>query len=424
MGIGIVFSHENIQEIVKIILIVSIVRVLLFMLAHKFNDKLKFVWSNIEDFFGLFNIASKYEAQQTVAKKILIFNWRDTRHKFAGGAEVYIHELAKRWVKAGHKVTVFCGNDGHSPRYETIDGVEIVRRGGFYFVYIWAFLYYVLKFRDKYDIVIDCENGIPFFTPLYVQKKKYLVIHHIHQEVFRKSLSPFLSTIATTLEMKVMPLVYRKIPVITVSPSSKQEIMNWKISKKEPVIIYNGVDLKRYKPAKKSETPMVLYLGRLQQYKSLHVLIEAAKSILEHVPKAEFVIAGDGDELVEANYKRVLAYSNGAFYLSPIVFLWAKMSLKIKVQKAAKAAAEAAASTSSAPTPIIPPSNPVNSNATEGTSTVTEEASTNATEEPTNVTEETSTNATGESTNVYKGITTLGNIEIQKADDSDEKKNL
>lgn len=296
MGIGIVLSHENIQEIVEIILIVSVLRVLVFMLAHKFNDKLKFVWSNIEDFFGLFNIASKYESQQTVAKKILIFNWRDTRHKFAGGAEVYIHELAKRWVKAGHKVTVFCGNDGHSPRYETIDGVEVVRRGGFYFVYVWAFLYYVLKFRDKYDIVIDCENGIPFFTPLYVQKKKYLVIHHIHQDVFRKSLSPLLSMIATTLEMKIMPLVYRKIPVITVSPSSKHEIMNWKISKKEPVIIYNGVDLKRYKPAKKSEIPMVLYLGRLQQYKSLHVLIEAAKKILEHVPKAEFVIAGDGED--------------------------------------------------------------------------------------------------------------------------------
>jgi len=131
-----------------------------------------------------------------------------------------------------------------------------------------------------------------------------------------------------------------------------------------------------------------------------------------------------GDELVEANYKRVLAYSNGAFYLSPIVFLWAKMSLKVKVQKAAKAAAEAVASTSSAPTPIIPPSNPVNSNPTQGTSTATEEASTNVTEEPTNATEEASTNATEEPTNVYKGITTLGNIEIEKAGNSDEKKNL
>lgn len=38
-----------------------------------------------------------------------------------------------------------------------------------------------------------------------------------------------------------------------------------------------------------------------------------------------------GDELEISNYKRVLAYSNGLFYLSPIVFLWAKLSLKKKV---------------------------------------------------------------------------------------------
>lgn len=40
-----------------------------------------------------------------------------------------------------------------------------------------------------------------------------------------------------------------------------------------------------------------------------------------------------GDELELANYKRVLAYSNGLFYLSPIVFLWAKLSLKSQTKK-------------------------------------------------------------------------------------------
>lgn len=42
-----------------------------------------------------------------------------------------------------------------------------------------------------------------------------------------------------------------------------------------------------------------------------------------------------GDELEIANYKRLLAYSNGLFYLSPIVFLYAKLKLggHIKVLK-------------------------------------------------------------------------------------------
>lgn len=61
-----------------------------------------------------------------------------------------------------------------------------------------------------------------------------------------------------------------------------------------------------------------------------------------------------GDELVEANYKRVLAYSNGAFYLSPIVFLWAKMALKAKIQNAANTVAAIPAQPISPSTPPVP----------------------------------------------------------------------
>jgi hypothetical protein len=70
-----------------------------------------------------------------------------------------------------------------------------------------------------------------------------------------------------------------------------------------------------------------------------------------------------GDELEIANYKRVLAYSNGLFYLSPIVFLWAKMSLKTKIKKLeSESNSNGVSTTPTAPTtpiePIIPPSTP------------------------------------------------------------------
>lgn len=223
-------------------------------------------------------------------------NWRDTKHSYSGGAEVYIHELAKRWVKAGHKVTLFCGNDGRCSRNEYVDGVEIVRRGGFYFVYVWAFLYYLLKFRGKYHIIIDSENGIPFFTPLYAKEKKYLLIHHVHQEVFLRSLPPPFSWIATFMETKLMPFIYKDIETITVSPSSKKEILEYQLTNRDPKIIYNGVDLSRYKPGIKHENPLILYLGRLKFYKSLHVFIHSAFDVLKEFPNAEFIIAGDGEE--------------------------------------------------------------------------------------------------------------------------------
>ncbi|MDP3888538.1 MAG: glycosyltransferase, partial [bacterium] len=155
---------------------------------HIFSSQVKTFENNVADLLGLFAKAREYKSPASGKLRILIFNWRDTRHIWAGGAEVYAYELAKRWVKEGNRVAVFCGNVGKLPKNEVIDGVQIYRRGGFYMVYVWAFFYYMLKFRGKFDVIIDSENGIPFFTPLYAKEKKFLLIHHVHQEVFRKSL--------------------------------------------------------------------------------------------------------------------------------------------------------------------------------------------------------------------------------------------
>lgn len=259
------------------------------------KQSLKFFFRIFIDFRDLF-FYSPCISPSEGKKAILIFNWRDTKHSFAGGAEVYIQELAKRWVMQGHSVTLFCGSDGKSKRNESLDGVEILRRGGFYFVYIWAFLYYLVNFRGKYDVLIDCENGIPFFTPLFSRLPKFLVIHHVHQEVFTKSLKPPFSWLASFLEGKLMPLVYRKVQMVTVSPSSKADILKHNLTKSDPVIIYNGIDHIRYREGEKAKHPLILYVGRLQSYKSLPTLLRSVKDIVKKVPTAKIVIGGQGEE--------------------------------------------------------------------------------------------------------------------------------
>lgn len=295
--IGISMYHSSIQDIVDVMVYVSTWNIISMALLHLLQQNGKFFVKNIIDLVCVFLPLPKgYTHEQ--GKKILIFNWRDTRHVYAGGAEMYVHELAKRFVKEGNTVVLFCGNDGRNPRNETIDGVQIIRRGGFYMVYVWAFLYYILRFRNNFDIIIDCENGIPFFTPLYANEKIYLLIHHVHQEVFRNSLIRPLSSIATFLEIKIMPFVYKNIQIITVSESSKKEIESQHLSSIEPVIIYNGVNTDVYKPGRQSSTPVVTYIGRLKKYKSIDVLIRSAKMVLEVSPKVKFVVAGDGEEMV------------------------------------------------------------------------------------------------------------------------------
>ena len=226
--------------------------------------------------------------------RILIFNWRDITHPWAGGSEVYLHEMARRWVKRGHIVGWLCAGYNNAKKKEVIDGIHIVRRGGRYGVYLSTALYYLLRLRSKYDVVIDGENGIPFFTPLYVSVPKLLLIHHIHTEVFFKELEFPLSWVAYFLESKLMPLIYKKIRCVTVSKSSKEQIEELKLGRNCITIIYNGVDLTRYVPGKKSLHPLIVYIGRLKGYKSIDVLIYAIREIVKKVPGVELVIAGSG----------------------------------------------------------------------------------------------------------------------------------
>ena len=227
--------------------------------------------------------------------RILIFNWRDITHPWAGGAELNIHEQAKRWVQAGHDVTLFCGEYPQSSEYATIDGIEIVRKGGRFSVYLWAVVYYFMRFRGIFDVILDIENGIPFFTPLYCRTAKVCLIHHVHTAQFRTEFSPPLSWIGIFLESVMMPLSYRLVPIVTISQSSCAGLEGIGIDSKKCIVVYCGVDHSQYRPGQaKSQQPSILYLGRLRRYKRVDMLIRLMVPICERYPDAALHIVGSG----------------------------------------------------------------------------------------------------------------------------------
>ena len=303
MVVVLTFVHKDIWQLTFVVSSSGVASLLAIGLWRSIRENSRFILRNLTDFFDLFAPISGLATSnnppaggQTTSKRILVFNWRDTTHLFAGGAETYIHELARRWVQAGHEVTQFSGNDGKQPREEEIDGVRVIRRGGFYFVYVWAFFYYMFRFRGRFDLIIDCQNGVPFFTPFYAREPVYCLLHHVHQEVFHRYLPKPLAYFAAFLESKVMPFVYRDTKFITVSESSQQEMKELGLGLAGTEVIYPGVDLAVLRPGKQAAVPTVLYLGRLKAYKSVDVLIRSFKQILEKIPTARLVIAGGGEE--------------------------------------------------------------------------------------------------------------------------------
>jgi glycosyltransferase involved in cell wall biosynthesis len=176
--------------------------------------------------------------------KILIFNWRDLKHSWAGGGEIYIFEQAKRWVKMGHEVTVFCGNDKDKnlPFFETLDGIHIYRKGGRYSVYLWAIWYYFTKGRKDKDLVIDVQNGIPFFTPIFSRLPKISYVYHIHGNQFFYELPKPINYIGYTIERFIFPMLYRNTQIIAISKTTKKELMKINFPKENIHIVYCGIN--------------------------------------------------------------------------------------------------------------------------------------------------------------------------------------
>lgn len=231
--------------------------------------------------------------------KILVMNWRDIAHPGAGGAEVHVHEVAKRWVKLGHEVTLLCGKYDGCKEDDEIDGVEIIRRGGPYTVYLHAMKEYLLNLRKRgYDIVIDDINGVPFFTPIYVKRPKIAIMHHLVKDIFFKELPWHKAVLGYTAE-KTIPLIYRNTPFIAVSESTREDLVKFGIPEENITIIYDGLDHEVYKPNphSKSQYPHIVYIGRVKQYKNLTHLLRAMKIIVDQkkLDNVKLTIAGRGE---------------------------------------------------------------------------------------------------------------------------------
>lgn len=294
LEIFLINNSNGIGDIINMLLITGFVSVFSTVLLHTHIRVVRSLDSNIRGFFSIFN--DSISLQRNGKLQILIFNWRDKKHKQAGGAELYIHEIAKQWTNDGNHITVFCGKDKNSERNEFIDNINYIRRGGRYSVYIYAFIYYILYFKGHFDVIIDSENGIPFFTPLYVKEPVLLLIHHIHKDIFKDQLPFPLHLVASVLETKVMPFVYRNKKVITVSESTRKEFEKLPFSKPELIYVINpGINPEIYSDKKKLEYPALLYLGRLKKYKNIEFLINTFPKILKRYRNVRLTIAGEGE---------------------------------------------------------------------------------------------------------------------------------
>lgn len=230
---------------------------------------------------------------------ILIFSWRDIKHPNAGGAEISTHEHAKGWVSAGHKVFHFSAHFKGAKRKETIEGVQYLRHGVQYFgVQVAGFCWYFFGRHGEIDLVVDQFHGIPFFTPIYVRTKKLGFIHEVTKEIWLtnpwpKPYNKIPALIGTVFEPFVFKILYRNIPFMTVSKSTKKDLLDWRIPEDQITVINNGANLLSTK-RKKEKSKTLIYLGALAMDKGIEDAIEVFAKIYKSNKDWQFWVVGMG----------------------------------------------------------------------------------------------------------------------------------
>ena len=226
---------------------------------------------------------------------ILICNWRDIRNPHAGGAEQLTQEMAARWVKKGHDVSqISAGFPGCTPE-EVIDGVHIVRRGSWWNVSLFACIYYFVCLKRNVDVVIDEVHWFPYFTKLYVPEKTVLLACEVANRRFF-TLFPYPVALFWRL-MELMYLrVYRDVPTMAISPSTKSELVSHGFPRKNITVLPMGLTIpSSLSPHSKEKIPTIIFLGRLNALKGANDAIDVLNLVKRTVPSAVLWFVGSGD---------------------------------------------------------------------------------------------------------------------------------
>jgi glycosyltransferase involved in cell wall biosynthesis len=236
-------------------------------------------------------------ADRAGLKRIDVVAWRDFDDPEAGGSELHAHRVMTAWSDAGLDVTLFTSSVPDARALIRRDGYRAVRRAGRYSVFPRTILSGSLGRIGSGDGLVEIWNGMPFFSPLWAHCPHIVFLHHVHAEMWKMVLPTGMAECGHAIEHRLAPPVYRRSQIVTLSTSSKREIVErLNIPADRVSVSPPGVEA-RYTPGgDRSTVPLVVAVGRLVPVKRFHLLIEALVVLKRDHPDLTAVIAGEGYE--------------------------------------------------------------------------------------------------------------------------------
>lgn len=227
-------------------------------------------------------------------KHVAFLSWRDTQNPEGGGAERYLEKVAAGLVERGCSVTIFCAAYAGAPPDEVVDGVRYVRRGGKLSVYLQGMRALRRGDLGPVDLVVDVQNGLPFFSRLVTRKPVVVLVHHVHREQWPVVYPGLSGRVGWWIERRFAPFLYRRSQYVAVSRATRTELGALGVSERRVAVVHNGTDPIVPVALGKAAAPTLAVVGRLVPHKQVEHAIDAALTLREEFPGLRLEVVGSG----------------------------------------------------------------------------------------------------------------------------------
>ncbi len=227
-------------------------------------------------------------------RHIVFFNWRDTANPEGGGSERYVENMASGLAALGAQVTIFCAAHARSPADEVVGGVRFVRRGTKTGVYAQGLLHLARRALGPVDVVVDVQNGLPFFTRLATRRPVVVLVHHVHREQWPVVYPGAIGKVGWWLESRAAPRLYRHSQYVAVSRATREDLVGLGVDRDRVAVVHNGTDPPLEVTVPRSPTPAVCVVGRLVPHKRVEHAVDVVKALREELPQLSLSVVGSG----------------------------------------------------------------------------------------------------------------------------------
>ncbi|WP_233266660.1 glycosyltransferase family 4 protein [Tomitella fengzijianii] len=238
-------------------------------------------------------------------REVLLLCWRDSGHPQGGGSERYLEQVGEQLARRGVRVTLRTAGYPGAPARGRLGSIGVSRGGGRITVYPRALAAIALgrigvgPLRGaRPDVIVDTQNGIPFFAALVAGAPVAVLVHHCHKEQWPVA-GRALGRLGWWLESVASPRLHRRRQYLTVSLPSAEELETLGVEGERIAVVRAGLDpvpaaVTPGCAVSRTAHPSLVVLSRLVPHKQIEDAMYALARLRPLMPDLRLDVIGDG----------------------------------------------------------------------------------------------------------------------------------